>query len=163
MNRSDWLVHIEVANTQMERWLTGLPDDAWLDVVEGTWTVKDVIGHLAAWSDLLLDEAEALVQDGAGTVEVVDIDAWNAVQVTARREWPVEKVRATWEATVERARRVIARLSAEDLPRRCPVLWSDELVSPAELLDLWLVHVEQHRESLDAWLDGHEKKRMTST
>ncbi|MBU0492146.1 MAG: DinB family protein [Chloroflexi bacterium] len=151
MNRTDWVSRVEAASAEVEEWLAVSPDAAWRDVVEGTWSARDVVGHLAAWSDLLLGEAEALVQDGAGVVEVVDIDAWNAEQVTARRDWSVAQVQAAWRASVERALHVVARLSAEDLARCCPVRWSDEPVSPADLLDLWVNHVQDHREPLAVW------------
>lgn len=154
---TDWSARIEAASAEVGGWLTGLPDNAWLDVVEGTWTARDVIGHLAAWSDHLLGEAEALARGDAEAIQAVDIDAWNAAQVAVRRDWPVEKVRAAWKATGRRALRVVARLSADEMARRWRVAWTDEPVSPADLLDLWLVHIEQHREALDAWRDKHEE------
>ena len=64
---------------------------------------------------------------------------------------------AAWERTVERALRVVARLSADEMARCWRVAWTDEPVSPADLLDLWLVHIEQHREALNAWRDRHEE------
>jgi len=159
----NWLARIKAASAEVERRLTGLPDDAWFDVIEGTWTAKDVIGHLTAWSDRLLDEAEALARGDADAIQAVDIDAWNAAQVTARRDWLVEQVRAAWEKTVRRALRVVARLSAADeMACRWPVPWTDEPVSPADLLDLWLIHIEQHRESLSAWRDKNNDEKETN-
>ncbi len=154
----NWSARIEAANAEVERWLTGLPDKAWLDVVAGTWTAKDVIGHLATWSEHLLDEVEALARGDADAIQAVDIDAWNATQIAIRRDWPVEKVQAAWETTVERALRVAAWLSADEMARHWRVPWADELVSPADLLDLWLVHIEQHRESLITWRDRNSER-----
>jgi rSAM/selenodomain-associated transferase 1 len=37
---SNWAVRVEAASAEVERKLTGLPDDAWFDVIEGTWTAK---------------------------------------------------------------------------------------------------------------------------
>ena len=92
----------EAAAAEVSRLLTGAPDGAWLDVAEGTWTVKDVVGHLAAWSDLLMDGVEALVQGKADAAQVVDIDAWNARQTAARREWTGAQVRAAGEMGLPR-------------------------------------------------------------
>jgi rSAM/selenodomain-associated transferase 1 len=155
---SNWSARIEAASAEVERRLTGLPDDAWLDVVEGTWTAKDLIGHLAAWSDLLLDEVEALARGDADAIRTVDIADWNAVQIATRRGWPVEKVRAVWKATVRRALRVATRMSADAVTRHWHVVWTEEPVSPADLLDLWLVHIEQHRESLITWRDRNSER-----
>ncbi|MFQ5341094.1 MAG: DinB family protein [Anaerolineae bacterium] len=151
---ADWSAHIEKAGAEVLSKLAALPDTAWLEVVEGTWTTKDVIGHLAAWSDYLLDEVEALARGDADAIRAVDIDDWNAVQIAARRDWPAEKVRAVWEATVRRALRVVAQLSADEMTRRRRVAWTDDPVSPADLLELWLLHIEQHRGSLT---DRHER------
>jgi len=151
---ADWSARIEKAGAEVASKLTELPDAAWLEVVEGTWTAKDVIAHLAAWSDYLLDEVEALVRGDTGAIQAVDIDDWNAAQIAVRREWPAEKARAAWEATVRRALHVVAQLPADEMARRRRVAWTDAPVSPADLLDLWLLHIEQHRESLTDW---HER------
>lgn len=126
---ADWSARIEAASAEVEGRLTGLPDDAWLDAIEGTWTTKDVIGHLAAWSDHLLDEVEALTRGDADAIRGVDVDAWNAAQIAARRDWPAEKVQVAWEATVRRALRVVAQLSADEMARCWRVPWTDEPVA----------------------------------
>lgn len=158
---ADWSARIEKAGAEVAGKPAGLSDDAWLDVVEGAWTFKDVIGHLAAWSDYLLDEIEALARGDADAIQAVDIDDWNVAQIAARRDWPAEKVRAAWEATVRRALRVVAQLSADEMTRRRRVAWTDDPVSPGDLLDLWLLHIEQHRESLTDWRDRSNEREAS--
>jgi len=156
---ADWPARIEKAGAEVASKLIELPDDAWLEVVEGTWTLKDVIGHLAAWSDYLLDEVEALTRGDADAIQVIDINDWNAAQIAARRDWPAEKVQAAWEATVRRALHVVAHLPANEMTSRRRVAWTDDPVSPGDLLDLWLLHIEQHRESLTAWHERNSERR----
>ncbi len=126
---ADWSARIEKAGAEVASKLTELPDDAWLEMVEGAWTLKDVISHLAAWSDLLLDEVELLVQGHAEAIQVLDIERWNATQVAARRDWPADRVWAAWEATVRRALDVVTQLPADEIARGRRVAWTDEPVS----------------------------------
>ena len=147
----DWVARIEAAAAKVSGSFVGVPDDAWLDVAEGSWTAKDVVGHLAAWSDLLLDGVEALVQGRADAVQTVDIDAWNAKQIAARRDWTVGQVRSAWDAALARALDLAGRLSREEIDRQSPVPWSDGPASPADVFDLWLLHIEQHHTGLAAW------------
>ncbi len=147
----EWAVRIGATGAEVSRLLAGVPEAAWLDVTEGTWTVKDIVGHLAAWSDLLMDGVEALVQGRADTVQTVDIDAWNADQIAARRDWTVAQVRSVWEKALARALDLARRLPREEMDRQSPAPWIDGPTSPADVFDLWLLHVEQHRDGLAAW------------
>jgi hypothetical protein len=118
--------------------------DRWLETAGRAWTNKEVLGHLAAWSDLLLDQAEALESGRPGSVAAVDVDSWNAAEVARRRAWTVEQMIACWRESVRRALRLAARLSPESLAARWPVAWTTERVSIDQVLRLWVVHVGQH-------------------
>ncbi len=78
--------------------------NSWSSLVEGSWTVKDLVGHLAVWSDLLLDQIEALSQNAPENIQQIDIDHWNAAQISARKDWSVIQVRKEWEQSTMRAR-----------------------------------------------------------
>lgn len=147
----EWVVRIEAAAAKVSGLLAGVPEDAWLKVAEGTWTAKDIVGHLAAWSDLLLDGVEALVQDRADAVQIVDVDAWNADQIAARQDWTVAQVRSAWEEALERALCLARWLSPDEMIGQRPAAWSDAPTSPSDVFDLWLLHIEQHRDGLAAW------------
>lgn len=147
----EWVARIEAADAEVSGLLAGVPEDAWLDVVEGSWTAKDVLGHLAAWSDLLMDGVEALVQNRADDVQIIDIDAWNADQIAARQDWTVGQVRSAWEEALARALRLASQLSPAEMSRRRPAPWTEEPTSPSDVFDLWLMHIAQHCAGLAAW------------
>jgi hypothetical protein len=151
MGNADWVARIRAAAAKVNRLLASVPDDAWLDVVEGIWTAKDVVGHLAAWSDLLMDGVEALVQGRADAVQAVDIDVWNAEQIAARRDWTVAQARSAWEEALTRALRLAGQLSSDEMDRQRPASWTEGLTSPSDAFDLWLLHIEQHQDGLAAW------------
>ena len=140
----------------IEGLLTNVDEDAWSDIVEESWTAKDVVGHLTAWSDLLIDGAEALAQGDTQSIEGVDIDEWNAVQIRERRDWSVRRVQAAWQASVRRACSLAEGISTENGSRRQSVSWSDDPVSIDDVFAVWLLHIEQHRDALSRW---HTKNR----
>lgn len=145
----DWRNEVRVAAAAVEEWLVQrVAADEQPGRYQAKWTAKDVLGHLAAWSDLLMDEIEALQQDRPETIEVVDVDAWNAVEVARRRSWTPDQMIAEWRRSVQRADTVIGRLLPETWERRWHVAWAPEPVSVEDLLRLWLVHLEQHRSKI---------------
>lgn len=142
---------IEAAAAEVSGLLADVPEDAWLDVADGSWTAKDVVGHLAAWSDLLMDGVEALAQNRAGDVQIVDIDAWNADQIAIRRDWMVEQVRSAWEEALARALRLASQLSPAEMSRQRSAPWTEGSTSPSDVFDLWLTHITQHCAGLATW------------
>ncbi len=124
-----------------------MPDDLWLNPVESDWTVKDLIGHLAAWSNLLLDQIEALLNGNAEKIEQIDIDRWNAAQVALRRDWPIAQIRREWQQSHRRAQTIVEQLPATAYTQHWPVAWAEEPVTINDLLHLWLLHLEQHQQA----------------
>ena len=59
---------------------------------DGGWSVKDVLGHIAYWEEYCLRRMR-----GGAPVSGLDVDRINAEQVAARRDIPVERVRADLE------------------------------------------------------------------
>lgn len=143
----DWGPRLNRSCAAVASWLAALPAEAWLTPVAGGWTVKDLVGHLAAWSDLLLDQVEALAQGRAHEIEPVDIDSWNAAQVAARDGRPIAAVRAEWERSNRRAQALVAHLPPEAFGQRRQVAWSADPITINDLLDLLLQHLREHEEA----------------
>jgi rSAM/selenodomain-associated transferase 1 len=150
-SRTACLRQVEGAAAELHSLLSGIPYQAWLETAAGRWTVKDVLGHLLVWSELLLDEVDALVPGTTKSIRAVDIDAWNAEQVTAHRGWPVDRLKAAWDSSVSRSVRTLQQVPAERWQLRRTVPWATEPVAPSGLLRLWLLHIHQHQASLAAW------------
>jgi uncharacterized damage-inducible protein DinB len=147
----DWNDQVRLAADAVDEWLVPrVAEDERPEAASVIWSAKDLLGHLAAWSDLLLDEIEALRQDRPQTIEAVDVDAWNAIQVARRRGWAPDQVIAEWRHSVQRAETVIASLSPATLERRWSVTWARESVSIGDLVRLWLGHLEGHRSRNEA-------------
>jgi hypothetical protein len=145
----DWFHALQAARAPVEEWIQRVAPDAWLAPRAKPWTRKDLLGHLAAWSDFLLDQVEALQLNRPDTIEAIDVDAWNALQIERRRSWTVEETIAAWRRTGRRADKVISALPPDPWDRRWRVAWADEPVSIGDLLRLMVVHLEQHRPDLE--------------
>jgi hypothetical protein len=141
----DWSSQIRAASQEVEIWIRRVEPDRWQSPFGAVWTNQDLLGHLAAWSDFLVDQVEALQQDRPGDIEAVDVDGWNAAQVARRRGRTADQIVEEWRRAVQRVTDVVGGLPAEAWRRNWPVAWSAEPVAIDALLRLWLGHLEQHR------------------
>ena len=144
----DWISEIRNESARVERWIRRVGPDGWHQPCGTKWTNQDLLGHLAAWSDFLIDQVEALREERPGSIEAVDVDRWNAEQVATRRGRPAHETVDEWRRAVQRATEVVGGLPTEAWHRSWHVAWGAEPVSIDELLRLWLVHLEQHRSRL---------------
>ena len=153
---ADWIARISISSAEVNAWLVGVSEKHWLNLVEETWTIKDLIGHLAAWSDFLVDQIDALVQGNFDKIKRIDIDHWNAAQIAVRRSRSVVEIRKEWERAVQRTQNVITQLPEEIFACRWSVAWSKEPVTIEDLLNLWLLHLQQHQE---VWESTHQRRK----
>ncbi len=143
----DWPTRARAAIDGVDDWV-GWVQSRWDESPGTAWTNQELLGHLCAWSDFLLDQVEALVGDRAEAIPRIDVDAWNAEQIDARRGWSPEQSVAEWRRTARRAADLGTRVPALVDGRQWRVAWSPSPVSVADLLDLWLAHFGQHRARL---------------
>ena len=143
----DWATRSDAAAATVEAWIArvgtrwdGPPGTAWSDT--------DLLGHLSAWSDFLLDQVEALLSGRAGTIPAINVDTWNAEQVERRRGRTAREAVDEWRRAARRASDVTRGLSDEARRRKWAVAWSVSPVTIDDLLTLWIVHIEQHRSRL---------------
>ena len=144
-----WIDDLQAARAPVEAWIERVSSsDAWLTPRERPWTRKDLLGHLTAWSDFLLAQVEALRDDRPDAIEAIEVDAWNAVEIQRRRDWPVEAIIAAWRQSVQRSERTISSLPPAAWGGRWRVAWAAEPVSIGDVLRLMVVHLGQHRAEL---------------
>jgi hypothetical protein len=97
----------------------------------------------------LLDQVEALQRNQPDTIEAIDVDAWNALEVERRRNWTVDATIAAWRRAGRRADEVISALPPEAWDSRWRVAWAEEPVSIGDVLRLMVTHLGQHRAELE--------------
>ena len=106
-------IRLDISYAKVASWLSAIPDEHWLDQIEGDWTVKDLVGHLAAWSNLLLDQIEALAQGNPEEIKEINIDSWNAAQIALRSSWSTAAIRGEWERCVPTRSILLAQIAPE--------------------------------------------------
>jgi len=96
--------------------LQGLNESQMSEVWLGTWSVKDIVAHIAGWHEEMgpalerLSRGERPIREG---VSYDDVDAWNARFASARRETPVSDVLLELDKTHEYFLRAAAAVPGE--------------------------------------------------
>lgn len=115
---------------------------------EGTWTVKDVLGHIAASADA---ERRALATGvGRAREEPIYFDQnqlWNEQQYERRRTWRPGRIVSEVEENTARYLSLVKSLYEEDLIKQIRFPW-DERGTVHELIVEGLNHQREHREQL---------------
>ena len=108
----------------------GLPEPDWLTPgVCGSWSVKDVIAHLASAELLIADVLESLV--GSGPTPHLDAfkqkdPELNDKEVARRRDWSVTRTLTEYTDAARRAMEIGARISPETARRAGTLPWYGE-------------------------------------
>jgi uncharacterized damage-inducible protein DinB len=112
-SRQAFLAAIEDLN---EETITSMP-------VEGVWTIKDLIGHLAAWEWSVLVPLKDFAAGGAFAPEdIPDHNAWNALQAQSRAGWPLAQTLDEYH--------VVRQELVETAQRLTPAQWETALLAP---------------------------------
>ena len=89
MNRAQTLARIESVWSDFTNVIDSVPDEL-IDVpgAVGSWSVKDVIGHVATWDREALDALRQFVddRDSRALVSWPDVDEFNAQQWEVKRK-----------------------------------------------------------------------------
>lgn len=122
-----------------------LPESDWgSQPVCGVWTMKDLVGHLAAWAEvggLGLDQAAA----GEKPVfePISDFEAWNMVEAAKRSEWPWDTVWEAYETSFQALLDGLDSLSDDALAIEFETPWGG-LVNLYRWLTIWPLHEREH-------------------
>jgi hypothetical protein len=96
--------------------LQGLNEAQMSEVWLGTWSVKDIVAHIAGWHEEMGPALERLARGERPIREGVsydDVDAWNAKFAAARRGTPVADVLLELDKTHEYFLRAAAAVPGE--------------------------------------------------
>ena len=120
--------------------------------VDGEWTVKDVLGHLAAYLEVERLALAAGVGRGREPAVYFDhIQPWNEQQYALRRERTPARIVAELQENSARFLALVKSLHEEDLIKQIRFPW-DEKGTVHALIVEGLDHRRRHREKLAAAL-----------
>jgi hypothetical protein len=86
MEKDDALSRLHKSHAALLNTIAGLsPDELTHIQVEGVWTTKDLLGHIAAWDKTLLEPLSIFIHGGAFKALIIpDHDVWNHEQASQR-------------------------------------------------------------------------------
>lgn len=120
--------------------------------VTGDWTLKDVLGHIADWDELVVEATLAMQANQRITWQPIDYgEAWNQSHAAERRQQSWARV---WKDWVDVRGTVVTELAERvlepDLARMLPSPWGGEM-SFYVCLAIPCRHDMEHIEALLAW------------
>ncbi|HLI50224.1 MAG TPA: DinB family protein [Thermomicrobiaceae bacterium] len=117
----------------------------------GSWSPRDVVGHLAAWEVEILDGIEPLL---GGPVPrhhpIRHIQSFNTMQAALRGADPWEVTAGGLDAVRGRLLARVSQLTPEQLALRGPYPWG-EIGTLEGLLRRHIRHMNEHAEQLEEW------------
>ena len=126
--------------------LQGLNETQMTEVWLGTWSVRDIVAHIAGWHREMSPALERLARGERPIPEGVsyeDIDGWNARFAEAQRATPVAEVLLELDRTHEHFLRAAAAVPADRFLAG-KTAWKIVDGNSAH-------HYREHREQVQAW------------
>ena len=152
MTKKDMLTKLAESRRDLHQAIQDLSEDEMTQVqVEGVWTIKDVLGHIASWEEICLEPLRPYA-DGK-PFQVADVKDYllsNKGLVAGKRDTPLDAIVDELDAIRQELAAVVAKLSVEQWERAVIFPWGDE--GPvAELLDELLQHELEHVHAIQQW------------
>ncbi len=124
----------------------------------GAWSVKDVMGHLGAFENVLADVFASLL----GEADTPYLDqrrnpgplGFNDEQAAQRKDWPIQQILDEYNSAHERVMELVARIPAETFLQPGLVSW----YGPEYSLDEYIVytnyaHKREHAGQISVFRD----------
>jgi uncharacterized damage-inducible protein DinB len=152
MTKKETLVRLAESRRALHRASEGLSEEEMTQVqVEGVWTIKDVLGHIASWEETCLEPFRRYADAAPFKVEVIeDYLAWNDEQAARKRDVPLDAILDELTTVRQKIVEAASRLSARQWGQRVPFSWGSE-GTIAELLEGLHEHEMEHVRNIQQW------------
>lgn len=161
LTREEALAAFDAARREHQDFLASIPRERMTEPgVDGPWSVKDVIAHVAGWRGRTLARLEA---SAAGEPEPPapwpsqfdEVDETNAWIYKQHQDEPLDEVLARWDESFDQLRALCASLPDEALFDRGYFPWLEGSALIGMVPVAFLGHFrEDHEPVLRAWLAG---------
>jgi uncharacterized damage-inducible protein DinB len=152
MTKEETLARLAESRQTLHQAIEGLSEEEMTQVqVEGVWTVKDVLGHIASWEETCLEPLRRYADGGPFEVEVIeDYLKWNDEQAARKRDIPLDAILDELATVRQGLVEAANRLSAGQWKQRVPFSWGGR-GTIAEVLDVFYQHELGHVRSIQRW------------
>jgi hypothetical protein len=152
---------IKRERSHLENVIAGLSDSQKLaSGVEGSWSVKDIMSHIAAWERLAHDRLVAGSTGEPLKYPIISgdemVDQFNAKVFHDNQVRSLEEIEAEFEAAHTALMKVISELAPEVLHQRLPFDWAGKLTYQVVISSNTHWHYVEHSESIERWLPTPE-------
>jgi uncharacterized damage-inducible protein DinB len=155
MTKEETLARLAESRQTLHQAIEGLSEEEMTRIqVEGVWTVKDVLGHIASWEGTCLEPLQRYADGGPFEVEVIeDYLKWNDEQAARKRDVPLDTILEELANVRQGLVEAASRLSAGQWKQRVPFSWGGR-GTIAEVLDVFYQHELEHVRSIQRWRGG---------
>ena len=108
------LTSIQAGRDRLAETLARFDDASMLERVDDDWTRKDVLAHLGAWEERVVD-LMAMLRAGEAPDDIDDTDAFNGRLLAAHRDVPLDRVRRSEQEAWERLLALVEGASDREL------------------------------------------------
>ena len=152
MTKEDMLAKLAESRRDLHRATQGLSEEEMTQVqVEGVWTIKDVLGHIASWEEICLDPLRRYADGDLFEVEVIeDYLTLNEELAARKQDVPLDVILDELDAIRQELVATASKLSAEQWEQRVLFPWGDE-GAVAEMLDELYQHELEHVHAIQQW------------
>jgi uncharacterized damage-inducible protein DinB len=152
MTKEETLARLAESRQALHQAIEGLSEEEMTQPqVEGVWTVKDVLGHIASWEETCLEPLQLYADGGPFEVQVIeDYMAWNDEQAARKRDVPLDAILDELATIRQELVEAASRLSAGQWKERVPFSWGGR-GTIAEVLDVFYQHELEHVRSIQRW------------
>jgi len=155
MTKEEALARLAESRRVLHQAIEGLSEEEMTQPqVEGVWTIKDVLGHIASWEETCLEPLRRYADGSPFEVQVIeDYMAWNDEQAARKRDVPLDAILDELATIRQGLVEAASRLSARQWKERVPFSWGGQ-GTIAEVLDVFYQHELEHVRSIQRWRGG---------
>jgi uncharacterized damage-inducible protein DinB len=155
MTKEETLARLAESRQALHQAIEGLSEEEMTQAqVEGMWTIKDVLGHIASWEETCLEPLRRYADGGPFEVQVIeDYLTWNDEQAARKRDVPLDAILDQLASIRQGLVAATSRLSARQWKQRVPFSWGGQ-GTIAEVLDVFYRHELGHVRSIQQWQRG---------
>jgi len=149
MEKTKALIRFTNSRQALLKAIAGLSEsDLTVPQVEGIWTIKDVLGHISAWEQTLLEPLAAFAIGRPFIAEIIpDHDAWNLGQSARRSSCSYSEICKEMETTRQELLAVLSSLSKDQWEQSFLAPWGDQNTI-IEMISGLAWHEQEHTKSI---------------
>ncbi|MCJ7700976.1 MAG: ClbS/DfsB family four-helix bundle protein [Anaerolineales bacterium] len=146
----------------LESLLSGLLDSQMVEPgVEGQWSIKDVMSHIAAWERLAQDRILAALTNTPLKYPVIHgdefVDKFNAQVFSSNKETPLDDIICEFRAAHTDFLAQIEQLDKDVILQKLPFEWAGKMTFQVLISANTHWHYIEHAESIEKWLERQAK------